>query len=291
MDQGRLSSAESLESSGNYDEAISEYLILASEIPDDAQVRIHLASCYGLRGNFPEAEKWAREALVLDSNSGPAHYYLGCALRDQSKLGEAFVHLEKGWALLEKEFLEGPWKNTLGGGVGVKPMPIHFPPFQAKVKEDTERFRWLMRFKKEYHCNTKVPFTVTIPPGFKRVGFLRKMILKAADYEVEIVPKRGKFPMLGVNVVGKVSDGSTEAALETARFFLQRFSTRTLGEQTLPIRYGQAVVIYYCGSLDGLEHGKASIRWGSFEILLEIKAPEIEPFRRFFEDWVQTLEV
>ena len=289
MDQQRLDRAVSLEASNSYEGAIIIFQSLATLFPDNVDVRVHLASCYGCLGKFPEAEQWTRDALHLDPKSGPAHYYLGCALRDQDKLGEAFVHLEKGWALVEREFLEGPWRHTLGGSIGIKPM-LH-PPFQAKVKEDTEGFRWLMRSRKEYHCNTQVPFAVAIPPGFKRAGFLRKMILKVADYEVEIVPQKGKFPMLGVNVVGEVSDGSTEAALETARFFLQRFSTRTLGEQTLVTRYGQAVVIYYLGSSDGLEHGKASIRWASFEILLEIKASEIEPYRRFFEDWVQTLEV
>ena len=276
-----------METAGSYSEAIAAYTALASRFPQHAEVRVHLASCFGLQGEFAEAEKWAREALRLGSNNGPAYYYLGCALRDQRKLGEAFVNLEKGWSLVETEFLEGPWKETLGGQTGVKPMLL--PPFQAKVKEDTESFRWVMRSKKEFHSNTQVPFTVAIPSGFKRVGFLRKIVLKLTNYEVEIVPQDGKFPTLGVNVVGEVDDDSIESALETAKFFLSRFSNRTLGEKVLPTSSGQAVVIYYESSLDGLEHGKASIRRGNIEILLEIKSSEIAAQKKFFEEWVQTL--
>lgn len=74
---------------GRYEEAWALYqgLCLADRL--DAETRLGCGVIAGLRGDYPLAEDYCRQALALDPKLATAHYNLGIALRSQNKFAEA----------------------------------------------------------------------------------------------------------------------------------------------------------------------------------------------------------
>ena len=113
MPNRRFDEARRLRAGGHFERAVDILQELTNEEPGLVDAHVELAFCYGLMGDLPNAELWARSAISLNRNSGFGHFYLGRALEDQGrdlensndpsgyldKLSEAFVHMERGWAL------------------------------------------------------------------------------------------------------------------------------------------------------------------------------------------------
>jgi tetratricopeptide (TPR) repeat protein len=91
----------------NFERAIDLLKHLVWKDPTCIEAYVHLAADFGILGNYPQAEQYARNALNLDQKYGRARYYLACALRDQGKLDEAYIEMEQALVLVKKAAVKG----------------------------------------------------------------------------------------------------------------------------------------------------------------------------------------
>jgi Flp pilus assembly protein TadD len=119
MNESKLTEATRLkEKDRNFEEAIALLKELVRQDPTCVEAFIHLAADSGILGRFRQAELYARKAIALDPISGGARYYLGCALRDQGCLDEAFRELEQALVLAKREEEK---RGSIAGSLGLSP--------------------------------------------------------------------------------------------------------------------------------------------------------------------------
>jgi tetratricopeptide (TPR) repeat protein len=106
MNESKLAQAARLESKRDFEGAISILKDLVRQDPTCVKAYIQLAADSGLLGRFRQAELYARNAISLNTASGGARYYLGCALRDQGCLEEASRELDQALVLANQEAKE-----------------------------------------------------------------------------------------------------------------------------------------------------------------------------------------
>ncbi len=115
MNESQLAEATRLEETDkNFEAAITLMLELVRDDPGCIEAYIHLAADSGLLKRYRQAEQYARTALTLNPNYGRAHYYLACALRDQLRIEEAYVEMEKALVLVRHEAYAGSIAEKLG---------------------------------------------------------------------------------------------------------------------------------------------------------------------------------
>ncbi|MGH7189078.1 MAG: sulfotransferase [Acetobacteraceae bacterium] len=95
--QGRL--GDFLYTLGDRAAARACFLRAAAAAPHITGGRLSRARAFLAEGNFAEGEKQLRRAIVLDSNSGPAHWILGRTLSNVGRFAEAAVEFERAIAL------------------------------------------------------------------------------------------------------------------------------------------------------------------------------------------------
>jgi tetratricopeptide (TPR) repeat protein len=97
------------ESDRNFEGAITLLKELIRRNSADLEAFVHLAADSGILGRFAEAEQYARRAAQIDPTSGPARYYLACALRDQGRLDEAYPEMEQALVLVKQAAVKGTY--------------------------------------------------------------------------------------------------------------------------------------------------------------------------------------
>jgi tetratricopeptide (TPR) repeat protein len=80
-----LIQGEKLIDKGNYTQAIEKLKLASALIPTNAQAWNYLGIAYHHAGQFGEAEKTYRRALLINHDLSEAHYNLGCLYLDQKK--------------------------------------------------------------------------------------------------------------------------------------------------------------------------------------------------------------
>jgi Flp pilus assembly protein TadD len=80
-----LLQGEKLIDKGHYSQAIEKLKLATTLIPTNAQAWNYLGLAYHHAGQFAEAEKTYRRALLINHDLSEAHYNLGCLYLDQKK--------------------------------------------------------------------------------------------------------------------------------------------------------------------------------------------------------------
>ncbi len=280
MEDARFDQAMQRESTGDYNGAITLLSALVGDRPDFTDAFVHLASDHGMLDNFAEAEQYARKALEIDPTSGPARYYLASALRHQHRPAEAFLEMQQALTLVKQEATAGTLAEVLGG----EPTLIGWA---KHVEQDARTLRMIMRSSPEYYANAQVPFVVNIPPGWKKVGLFTRLLNRITGLEgAEFRPHGRKLPTIAINIVGKIERMGVDERRAFAHQWLREGRLRMISEVTIPTHSGEAVVLYYEGGPDSLQHAKASVLKKATEILLELKAESLEAYRPTYEEWV-----
>jgi tetratricopeptide (TPR) repeat protein len=138
MNESRLDEATRLEETEkNFEAAIARMLELVRDDPTCIEAYVHLAADSGMLKRYRQAEIYARAGLRINPDYGRARYYLACALRDQLRLEEAYVEMEKALILVRRTAYPGSIAERL---------EIQLPLFgwNKHVEEDAMNLRMLM---------------------------------------------------------------------------------------------------------------------------------------------------
>ena len=138
MNESRLDEATRLEETEkNFEAAIVLCLEIVRDDPNCIEAYVHLAADSGMLKRYRQAEIYAWAGLRINPDYGRARYYLACALRDQLRLEEAYVEMEKALELVRREAYRGSVAERQG---------IQFPLFgwNKHVEEDAMNLRMQM---------------------------------------------------------------------------------------------------------------------------------------------------